>query len=140
MINDTYDDFISGVADRRAMEKSVVDGVAQGQVWTGQDALQHGLVDELGTFEDSIRIAAELAGLEEGEYGQKLIEVSLSPTQQLVMDLLAFTNRAGFDVGTLVSAPTAFESFANGLQRLLSGLSQFNDPKGLYSHCFCEIE
>lgn len=140
MINDSYDDFISGVADRRAMEKSVVDGVAQGQVWTGQDALEHGLIDELGTFEDSIRIAAELAGLKEGEYGQKLIEVKLSPTQQLIMDFLAITKRAGFDVATLVSAPTAFDSFANGLQRLLSGLSQFNDPKGLYSHCFCEIE
>jgi len=140
MINDTYDDFISGVAERRAMEKQVVDTVAQGQVWTGQDALERGLIDELGTFEDSVRIAAELAGLEEGEYGQKLIEVNLSPTQELVMEFLAITKRAGFDVATLVGAPTALESFANSLQRLLAGLSQFNDPKGLYSHCFCEIE
>jgi protease-4 len=140
MINDTYDDFISGVAERRAMDKQDVDTVAQGQVWTGQDALERGLIDELGTFEDSVRIAAELAGLEEGEYGQKLIEVSLSPTQQLVMEFLAVTKRAGFDVSTLVGAPTALESFANSLQRLLAGLSQFNDPKGVYSHCFCEIE
>ncbi|NCF73680.1 MAG: signal peptide peptidase SppA [Gammaproteobacteria bacterium] len=140
MINDTYDDFISGVADRRGMEKIVVDGVAQGQVWTGQDALEHGLIDELGTFEDAVRIAAELAGLEEGEYGQKLIEVSLSPTQQLVMEFFAVTKRAGFDLATLVGAPTALESFANSLQRLMAGLSQFNDPKGVYSHCFCEIE
>jgi len=53
IINDTYDDFISGVAERRAMEKQAVDRVAQGQVWTGQDALEHGLIDELGSFEDS---------------------------------------------------------------------------------------
>ena len=139
-INNTYDDFISGVADRRAMEKDVVDGVAQGQVWSAQDALERGLIDELGTFEDSIRIAAELVGMEEGDYGQKLIEVSLSPTQQLVMDFLAVAERTGFDVASLVSAPTALESFANSLQRLLAGLSQFNDPKGHYSHCFCEIE
>ncbi len=140
MINDTYDDFISGVAERRAMEKSVVDGVAQGQVWTGQDALENGLIDELGTFEDSVRVAAELAGLADGEYGQKLIEVSLSPTQQLVMEFLAISKRTGFDIEVLVSAPTALESFANSLQELLSGLTQFNDPKGLYSHCFCEID
>jgi protease-4 len=140
MINDTYDDFISGVADRRAMEKQAVDRVAQGQVWTGQDALANGLIDELGTFEDSIRVAAELAGLEEGEYGQKMIEVTLSPTQQLVMDFLAVTNRTGFDVAALVSAPSALESIANKLQGLLASLTKFNDPKGLYSHCFCEIE
>ncbi len=140
MINDTYDDFISGVAERRAMEKSVVDGVAQGQVWSGQDALENGLIDELGTFEDSVRVAAELAGLADGEYGQKLIEVSLSPTQQLVMEFLAISKRTGFDIEVLVSAPTALESFANSLQELLSGLTQFNDPKGLYSHCFCEID
>ena len=83
---------------------------------------------------------AELVGLDEGDYGQKLIEVSLSPTQQLVMDFLAVTQKAGLDVGALVSTPTALDSFANGLQRLLAGLSQFNDPKGAYSHCFCEID
>jgi len=140
IINDTYDDFISGVAERRAMEKQAVDRVAQGQVWTGQDALEHGLIDELGSFEDSVRVAAELAGLEEGEYGQKLIEVKLSPTQQLIMDFLAVTKRTGFDIAALVSAPSALESFANNLQGLLASLTKFNDPKGLYSHCFCEID
>jgi len=140
MINDTYDDFISGVAERRAMDKQAVDRVAQGQVWTGQDALEKGLIDELGTFEDSVRVAAELAGLEEGEYGQKLIEVSLSPTEQLIMEFLAVTKRTGFDVAALVSTPSALESFANNLQELLASLTKFNDPKGLYSHCFCEID
>ena len=139
-INDLYDDFISQVAEQRAMDKNVVDSLAQGKVWTGQDAFNYGLIDELGTFEDSVRIAAELVGLDEGDYGQKLIEVSLSPTQQLVMDFLAVTQKAGLDVGALVSTPTALDSFANGLQRLLAGLSQFNDPKGAYSHCFCEID
>ncbi len=139
MINDTYNDFISGVAERRSMEKQAVDQVAQGQVWSGQDALANGLIDELGTFEDSVRLAAELAGLEEGEYGQKLIEVSLSPTQQLVMDFLAVAKNTGFDVAALIHGPSALESFANRLQGLLASLTDFNDPKGIYSHCFCEI-
>ena len=140
IINDTYDDFISGVADQRAMEKQAVDGVAQGQVWTGQDAFEKGLIDELGTFEDSIRAAAKLAGLGEDDYGRKLIEIKLSPTEKIVLDFLSLSQRAGFDVTTLVSGPGALESFANNLQKLLAGLSQFNDPKGIYSHCFCEIE
>ena len=140
IINDTYDDFISGVADQRAMDKQVVDQVAQGQVWTGQDAFQHGLIDELGNLDDSIRIAAELGGLEEGDYGQKLLETQLSPTEQMVLDFLALSKRFGLDVSSLVRAPGVLESFANNLQKMLAGLAQFNDPKGIYSHCFCEID
>ena len=140
IINDTYDDFISDVAEQRDMEKDSVDSVAQGQVWTGQDALKHGLIDALGTFEDSIRAAAELAGLEEGDYGQKLIETQLTPTEQMVLEFFALTERTGFDVEALVNGPSALESFASRLEALLAGLSQFNDPKGVYSHCFCEID
>jgi protease IV len=140
IINDTYDDFISDVAEQRDMEKELVDSVAQGQVWTGQDALKHGLIDALGTYEDSIRAAAQLAGLEEGEYGQKLIETKLSPTEQIILEFFALTERSGFDVGVLVNRPSALESFANRLEALLSGLSQFNDPKGVYAHCFCELD
>ncbi len=140
VINDTYDDFISDVAEQRDMEKDSVDSVAQGQVWTGQDALKHGLIDALGTFEDSIRAAAELAGLEEGDYGQKLIETRLTPTEQMVLEFFALTERTGFDVEALVNGPSALESFASRLEALLAALSQFNDPKGIYSHCFCEID
>ncbi len=140
IINDTYDDFISGVALSRAMDKQAVDDVAQGQVWSGSDALDNGLVDELGSFEDAIRAAAELAQLADGNYGQKLIETGLSPTEQMVLDFLSMSKRAGLDVGSLVDGPSALESFANSLERLLSGLSQFNDPKGIYSHCFCEVD
>lgn len=139
IINDTYDDFISDVAEQRDMDKDVVDSVAQGQVWTGQDALKHGLIDALGTYEDSIRAAAELAGLAEGEYGKKLIETKLTPTEQMVLEFFALTERAGFDVEVFVSGPSALESFASRLEALLAGLSQFNDPMGVYSHCFCEI-
>jgi len=122
------------------MEKDNVDSVAQGQVWTGQDALEHGLIDTLGTYEDSIRAAAQLAGLAEGDYGQKLIETKLTPTEQMVLEFFALTETTGFDVAALVRGPSALESFASGLEALLAGLSQFNDPKGVYSHCFCEID
>ena len=87
-----------------------------------------------------MRAAAELAGLEEGDYGKKLIEIKLSPTEQLVLDFLALSQSMGIDLGSLATRPSALESFANRLQELLAGLSQFNDPKGVYSHCFCEID
>lgn len=140
IINDTYDDFISGVAVRRQMDKKAVDTIAQGQVWSGSDALQNGLIDELGTLDDAIRAAAELAGLSNTDYGQKLIEPQLSPTEQMILDLLAVAKSSGIEIAALVDAPNALESFANGLQQLLAGLSKFNDPKGVYSHCFCAID
>ncbi len=140
IIDDTYDDFISGVADRRDMEKHAVDQIGQGQVWTGADALANGLIDEIGTFEDAIRSAAELAGLEEGEYGQKLIKTELSSSEQLVLDFLAVAQGIGIDPASFVSKPTLIQSFANRVQKLLAQVTQFNDPKGVYTHCFCDID
>jgi protease-4 len=140
VINDTYDDFISGVAERRSMEKAAVDRVAQGQVWTGQDALERGLIDELGTYDDAVRIAADLAGLSAGSYGRKTIETTLSPTEQMLLDLLAMSKSAGLDIGTFVRKPGALESIAGRLETMLAAITNFNDPKGIYSHCFCAFE
>ena len=139
VIEDIYDDFISGVAEHRGMDKADVDRIGQGQVWSGVDALNNGLVDELGGFDDAIAAAASLAGLEEESYGQKLIEPRLSPTEQMILDLLTMTERVGIDPASFVKAPTPVVSFANQLQKLLAQVTKFNDPKGAYAHCFCEL-
>ena len=57
-----YDTFVSLVAEGRNLTYEFVDGVAQGRVWTGRDALAIHLVDEIGTLEDAIRWAAETVG------------------------------------------------------------------------------
>lgn len=59
-----YETFLNRVATGRHMTRDEVHEVAQGRVWTGQDALKIGLVDVLGGLEDAIKIAAEKAGLE----------------------------------------------------------------------------
>lgn len=140
VINDTYDDFISGVADLREMDKTAVDSVAQGQVWTGQDALEHGLIDELGSFEDSVHVAAELSGLQQGKYGQIKIETRLSPTEQVILDFLSVSKRAGLDLNAFVRKPGALQVFTTSIEKILNGITRFNDPKGVYAHCFCEID
>ncbi|MGI9237450.1 MAG: signal peptide peptidase SppA [Woeseiaceae bacterium] len=139
LIENVYDDFISNVADRRGMDKQAVDAVGQGQVWTGADALENGLVDELGGLDDAVNAAAELAGLAEGEFGRKTIEPKLSPTEQMIVDLLTVAKHVGIDPAGFVSAPAPIATFANQLQKLLAGITKFNDPRGVYSHCFCEI-
>jgi protease-4 len=139
-VENIYEDFISNVAEYRDMDKEAVDTIGQGQVWTGVDALENGLVDELGGIDDAVTTAAELAGLDEGTYGKISIEPKLSPTEQMILDLLTVAKRAGIDPASFVAAPTPIASFTNQLQKMLAGLTRFNDPKGIYSHCFCEFE
>ncbi len=64
MVEDFYDVFITRVADGRGMTKAEVDEVGQGRVWTGKNALEIGLVDELGGLENAVEKAAELAELD----------------------------------------------------------------------------
>jgi protease-4 len=56
-----YDLFLTRVANGRGMTKEAVNEIAQGRVWTGQQALGIGLVDELGTLDDAVAYAAQLA-------------------------------------------------------------------------------
>jgi protease-4 len=139
VIDDGYDDFISDVAANREMEKQDVDEIGQGQVWTGLDAISNGLVDELGDLDDAIAVAAELAGLEEGDYGTKTIEKELSPSEQILLGFLTVAERTGLDMSQLRRDTSALEDVAAAVMRQTESLLRFNDPKGVYSHCFCEI-
>ncbi|MDT5052729.1 MAG: protease [Mycobacterium sp.] len=59
-----YTDFVERVAQGRKMTVEAVDAIARGRVWTGADALERGLVDELGGLRTAINRAKVLAGLE----------------------------------------------------------------------------
>lgn len=63
-VTETYDDFITLVSETRDLRKTFVDSIGQGRVWSGSDAIEIGLVDELGGIEKAIEYAAEKAGLE----------------------------------------------------------------------------
>ncbi|MEL7494672.1 MAG: S49 family peptidase [Cyanobacteria bacterium J06554_11] len=65
-----YDRFTSLVAEGRDVTKARVTQVAQGRVWTGEDAIAADLVDQLGGLEDAIELAAETAELEEYQVGE----------------------------------------------------------------------
>jgi len=60
-----YDDFTAKVAAGRKLSREQVEAVARGRVWTGADARERGLVDELGGFWTAARAAARLAGVPE---------------------------------------------------------------------------
>jgi len=139
VIEEGYDDFLSRVSDNRGMEKSAVDDIAQGRVWTGVDALNLGLVDALGGLDDAVAAAAELAGMSEGGYGRKPIRTGLTPTEQLVVDLFSTASWFGLDpIGTGTRHAGLIE-IADRFESAVQSLARFNDPKGVYAHCFCDF-
>ena len=61
----TYEVFLERVSQSRNLSKEAVDAVGGGRVWTGEQALQHKLLDELGDLQKAIEKARELARLDE---------------------------------------------------------------------------
>ena len=66
-LDQVYADFTDKAAADRRMPLEQLRGVARGRVWTGADALAHGLVDKLGGLEDAVDIACERSGLRRDE-------------------------------------------------------------------------
>ena len=62
-IDHTYKNFITRTAAARKTTPEAIDSVAQGAVWTGPQALAHGLIDRTGSFGDALKAAAQRAGL-----------------------------------------------------------------------------
>jgi protease IV len=76
-----YDDFVGKVAAGRSMAREAVSEVARGRVWTGADARERGLVDELGGLERATVVARQRAGL---PAGAELVSFPhISPAQRL---------------------------------------------------------
>lgn len=93
VVSEIYYQFIEIVAEGRNMNVADVDSVARGRVWSGEDALQIGLVDELGSLQDAIAGAAELAEME--DYRVKELPIQADPFEQLIKEL---SGQASIDV------------------------------------------
>ncbi len=132
LIEDDYDRFIDRVSSYRGLEREAVRRIAEGQVWTGREALNVGLVDEIGDFERAVAVAAELAGLEEGRYGRRYYEPELSPAEKLALQFLGGAEALGLDIRR---EPRALERLAGRVEAGLAGFARFNDPRG--SHALC---
>jgi protease-4 len=66
-VDEVYGQFIDIVAEGRKMKRSEVESLATGWAWNGSQAKKLGLVDELGTYEDALKVAAKLGGIK-GDY------------------------------------------------------------------------
>ena len=112
-VEDIYESFVNLVADGRKMAPSAVDAIAQGRVWMGSDALEIGLVDEIGTLQDAIAYAATLAGIAPDEASVMAFPAPLTFAQQL-MESLGQGNKE-----PSILAGTPFEAMGKEVQSVL---------------------
>lgn len=125
VVNELYDRFLTLVAESQDLTKAAADGVAQGRVWSGEDALSVGLVDELGGLDAAIAYAAEQAELDTWQ----VQEYPRPRFLELQIFERVFSRAAGR--GSFGSHPFATEW--DNLQATAQLLRQLEDPHGIYT-------
>ena len=129
-VDDIYDRFLGHVSAGRDMNKTSVDKIARGRVWSGRDAREIGLVDEFGGLGDAIYYAADLVDIADDF---QLIE---HPRIETPFELFAEMLDKPVVRKSLSPAAVRRSTSARFLQDLesrLEALSRFNDPRNVYA-------
>ncbi|MDU2881108.1 MAG: signal peptide peptidase SppA, partial [Enterobacter sp.] len=131
-IENGYKRFITLVADSRKKTPEQIDQIAQGHVWTGQDAKSNGLVDSLGDFDDAVKKAAELAKLKQWHIEYYQDEPSFF---DMVMDSMSGSVRAMLPEALQAYLPAPVATAAKAMKAESDKLAAFNDPQSRYAFC-----
>ncbi|MCC5023488.1 MAG: signal peptide peptidase SppA [Candidatus Synoicihabitans palmerolidicus] len=128
--DEVYKDFMGKVSEGRSLEIDTVRDIAQGRVWTGAQALEIGLVDEIGGLSDAIAYAAAQADLQSG------FRVREFPRKKEFAEVITEAlNKFG-----AASAHTGLVGeITERLNASLEQLGQFNDPQGIYARMPVEL-
>jgi protease-4 len=138
-INHIYSDFLDHVAKARKQRPDDIHALAQGRVWTGRQAQSRGLLDRLGTQEDAVAAAAELAHLASG-YRVSYIEAEPRSWAKLLAALPASMTKALATDWMLGDASLAAPFVAQPAQ-LRRDLRFFGEqtkhPGSAFAQCLC---
>lgn len=99
-VDEIYEAFLGNVSAGRGMSPEEIDEIAQGRVWTGSDALEIGLVDELGSLSDAVRYAAISAGDSNADLSNWNIATYPKPLTSLEIMLETLTGSTDALAGT----------------------------------------
>ncbi|HFM4757769.1 TPA: signal peptide peptidase SppA, partial [Escherichia coli] len=131
-IENGYKRFITLVANARHSTPEQIDKIAQGHVWTGQDAKANGLVDSLGDFDDAVAKAAELAKVKQWHLEYYVDEPTFFDK---VMDNMSGSVRAMLPDAFQAMLPAPLASVASTVKSESDKLAAFNDPQNRYAFC-----
>jgi protease-4 len=139
-INHIYDEFTSKAAAARKTTPDKIDTVAQGRVWSGQQAKERGLIDTLGSYEDALKSAAKRANMGD-DY--RVVYIEREPTGfdrfAKLFDASATQALARlFDLKAIQSGlpPSAVRDIARDMG-WLADIAEKREPFAAVTHCFC---
>jgi protease-4 len=157
-INHFYSDFVGKAAAFRKMSVEDLNKVAQGRVWTGQQALDRKLVDRVGSFEDALKSARERAKLK-ADAPVRYVEAPPSAFEQFLKNLgLGATADAAVDAGAATAAAALRSAMAQNAPLAAAGMNgaaapvvedflwvnelmqrtRAGMPFVVLTHCFCD--
>ena len=110
-VENFYDNFITRVAQGRKLEKTYVDSIARGRVWSATDAKELGLVDEFGGLNKAIVLAAKKAGVE--QYG-----IVAYPKQKDILTQLLESVSEESDLQEFIKGDNVLEQFNKKIEKL----------------------
>ncbi len=125
LVDHIYEQFIAKVAESRKLTKEAVHEIAQGRVWSGQEALKLGLVDELGGLEDALKHAAKMAKAENDFYVAGP-EREADTMKEILKSLSQGKSRKLTQAGPV-------DALAETFKVQLERLTALNDPHGVYA-------
>ena len=141
-VDHEYQSFIARVAQARKTTPDKIDGVAQGRVWSGAQALERGLIDRLGSYGDALRSAAERAKLGDDP---RILYIERDPGAfarfvSLLNAEVARTFSASIDekLGGIGLPASALAPTARDLG-WLAGLLERRKPFDAVAHCLCTV-
>ncbi|WP_309379877.1 signal peptide peptidase SppA [Cerasicoccus frondis] len=130
-----YDEFIMKVSEGRGLPLEEVSKIAQGRVWSGEDALNIGLVDQIGGLTDAIHFAVSAAGIEDNW------SVTQVPEPRKLADAIADILSETPGAPPVVKAPEDLVSATmRRLNKELKSLRSLNDPRNVYARVPFSIE
>jgi protease IV len=135
IIDKGYRDFVGNVAKARGKDFATIDNIAQGRVWTGQQALERGLVDKLGSLDDAIRDAAQEANLGK-DFNVRYAEKPMGAFERFLTNVGDST-----EARVALSWGVHLPSWVAELPRLAPEFALFRTAEAgkpnVYAYCFC---
>ncbi|MET0506117.1 MAG: signal peptide peptidase SppA [Luteibacter sp.] len=135
IIDKGYRDFVGNVAKARGKDFAAIDNIAQGRVWTGQQALERGLVDKLGSLDDAIRDAAQEASLGK-DFNVRYAEKPMGAFERFLTNV-GDSSEARVALSWGVHLPT----WVAELPKLAPEFALFRSAEAgkpnVYAYCFC---
>ncbi|KAG9609014.1 hypothetical protein KCV01_g4080, partial [Aureobasidium melanogenum] len=135
IIDKGYRDFVGNVAKARGKDFAAIDAIAQGRVWTGEQALQRGLVDKMGNLDDAIRDAAGEAKLGK-DFNVRYAEKPMGAVERF----MASVGDSG-EARVAMSMGLRLPSWVAMLPKLAPEFALFRTAEAgkpnVYAYCFC---